>query len=89
MQALSQGRIDVKLNVVRGENGGRILMRLEDSGPGFDHHADSVPMGEGELLSRRGVPLVRELCDFVTYLGRGNIVEAVYSWCEGETGSGE
>ena len=89
LQALSQGRIDVKLNVVRGENGGRILMRLEDSGPGFDHHADSVPMGEGELLSRRGVPLVRELCDFVTYLGRGNIVEAVYSWCEGETGSGE
>ncbi len=70
-------RICIGLNA--GLNDGRLTIRIEDSGKGFDisqMKADVPLVG----FSGRGIPLLRNLCDSVEYLGDGNLVEAVYTW---------
>ena len=60
--------------------GGRFIVRVGDSGQGFD---PEPPVPPEEALLRpwgRGISLVRELCESVQYLGNGNQVEAVYRW---------
>ena len=77
---ICDGRIEIAIKLRRLASGGRVILRIEDSGKGFDiGHAEQM-MAESNHLSRRGIPLVRELADSMTYRGCGNIVEAVYSW---------
>lgn len=60
--------------------GGRLRMRVEDSGPGFDWQrwqANLVPDGS---YSGRGLSLLASLCHSLHFEGRGNIVEANYDW---------
>ncbi len=60
--------------------GGRLVMRIEDSGPGFDFHRIVPATDASRKYSGRGIPLVRELCHALAYHGNGNRVEAVYKW---------
>lgn len=61
-------------------NGGCLTIRIEDSGPGFDYENCNVAVEDNNDICGRGVSLVKTLCDSITHLGRGNIVEAVYTW---------
>lgn len=62
-----------------GNNGGRLVFKIEDSGEGFDYrNTRSTCKNEG--YAGRGIPLVRSLCESVEFSGCGNIVEAVYDW---------
>ncbi|MBK5965040.1 serine/threonine protein phosphatase [Thiocystis minor] len=60
--------------------GGRLKIRFRDSGEGFDQTdwvgAESSPARPWG----RGIALVRELCESLTYLEGGRQVEAVYRW---------
>ena len=38
--------------------------------------AASVPVAS----HGRGIPLLYQLCDHISYSGRGNVVKAVFSW---------
>jgi anti-sigma regulatory factor (Ser/Thr protein kinase) len=58
--------------------GGRLRLRIVDSGPGFD--PESVPAYSAGAASGRGIPLVRSLCSDLRYRGKANDVEAVYEW---------
>ncbi|MEQ6341961.1 MAG: SpoIIE family protein phosphatase [Gammaproteobacteria bacterium] len=80
LAALQQGRIRIDLAHAPYDTGGKLVIRVEDSGPGFDHQKKSFVLNEGTIASGRGIGLVRDLCDSIQFSGSGNIAEAVYFW---------
>ncbi len=77
---ISEGHIRISVQTHPMENGGEVVINLEDSGPGFDFTAYLLEMPEELRPSGRGIRLLLELCDSVTFEPPGNRVEAVYSW---------
>ena len=62
------------------DDGGTLIIRVADSGGGFNHSA-SQGDGKGEqTYSGRGIGLIRTICQSLRYLGDGSEVEAIYSW---------
>lgn len=62
------------------ERGGKLIIQVEDTGPGFDVEASRPDLAANKGNSGRGIPLVRSLCREVAYKGKGNLVRAVYEW---------
>jgi DNA-binding response OmpR family regulator/anti-sigma regulatory factor (Ser/Thr protein kinase) len=58
--------------------GGRIRVQVRDSGAGFDQQ--QTPRTDASQPWGRGINLVRDLCESVTYSRNGTEVEAVYFW---------
>lgn len=60
-----------------------LVIRVTDSGPGFDF-SDYLRQGEsGTAHSGRGIRMVRSLCESVRYRDPGNRVEVVHAWQHG------
>ena len=81
LESLEDGMIKVVVShqPIEG-NAGRLVIRVEDSGEGFDYKNKSAIEREGINNSERGVALVRKLCRSVEFQGAGNRVKAVYEW---------
>lgn len=77
---LQEGYIKLTFEHIPEDNGGKLSIRIEDTGAGFDYRKALPRLRENMTPSGRGIPLVRSLCEDVAYFDRGNIVEAVYSW---------
>lgn len=60
--------------------GGVLLIRVEDSGPGFDYERIQSDVVSTSGYSGRGIALLRNLCTRVEYFDKGNIVEAEFRW---------
>ena len=81
-------RIEIQQIVYQGNSS--LLIRLEDSGRGFDHTGvlsdirNTCKKEQGACLS--GIPLVKGLCQSLHYQGRGNRVEAIVG-CQQNTGA--
>ncbi len=82
LSTLQEGQVKLIINVAHSAGAGAVRIHLQDSGEGFDYQGGGGDASDGELLSRRGVTLVQELCEFVNYQGCGNVVEALYRWSE-------
>jgi len=80
---LDSGTIRFELSHQSEDQGGRLTIRVRDSGPGFEHKPDSAKQSNDSGFWGRGLALVENLCDSVHYLGQGNDVEAVFSWHTG------
>ncbi len=77
---LTKGFIKITCHHAPTDNGGRLVIEVEDSGPGF-HEDDAVSdLDNNEKVYGRGVALVKKLCRSLDYLGNGNRVKAVYDW---------
>jgi len=75
------GWIKMFFKHVPRENGGRLTIKIVDSGDGFDWKTRLHPsLDENMGFSGRGVKLVEALCSEVTFHGRGNRVTAVFDW---------
>ncbi len=63
---------------------GSLIIRVEDSGPGFDFQSKLRELGHTSCLAYhgRGMRLLQNLCRSIEYCGRGNEVEVVFSWSE-------
>ncbi len=61
--------------------GGVITIRVEDSGPGFDHlkYMDKK-LNENTGFSGRGIPLLMKMCKKVGFNESGSAVEVEYHW---------
>ena len=82
LAALRNGEIDILVRHEASASGGRMTIRVQDSGLGFDYgklkNTESMQFNLDH--SGRGVPLLDSFCESVTYHGCGNVVEAVYCW---------
>jgi len=80
IESLESGWLRISLAHTPLESGGRLTLRVEDSGPGFDFSKYETTNADQNMYSGRGIGLVRSLCQELSYLGDGNGVEAVYTW---------
>ena len=76
---LEVGFVRFELSVEQLARRRSILLRIEDSGDGFDY-ANFTPRAEGDALCGRGILLVRDLCESLEYEGNGNIAIARFGW---------
>jgi two-component sensor histidine kinase len=80
---LSEGFVRFHLQIVPEPGGGRLIMRIEDSGQGFDGPAIlRQQMGLGSLCGR-GLFLVRQLSERCTWPADGKGVSVEFSWSGG------
>ncbi len=78
LKTLRQGYIRFKLRLSSSSHAGRLEVVVEDSGPGFDYHQHK--QGVNNLLHGRGIDMVRQFSQSLSYEGRGNIAKAIYVW---------
>ena len=62
------------------DNGGRLVIRVLDSGNGFEFSKVFSAVDDNQEYYGRGIQLVRKLCQEFSYLGKGNCVKAVFEW---------
>jgi CheY-like chemotaxis protein len=79
LDTLDVGSVTFHLDHKPWENGGRLTIRVQDTGPGFDH-GDKDDNHKTAGYSGRGIPLINTMCESVRYLGNGNQVEVVFVW---------
>jgi CheY-like chemotaxis protein len=80
LEALTEGQIRIALRIHQDSNGGYIVIRVEDSGPGFEYNALSKTEAGETLYSGRGLMLVESLVDKLRFFDPGNKAEVIYAW---------
>ena len=82
LESLSAGAVSLYMQHTRLTEGGRLKVRVEDSGDGFDfkHWLNKEPSSVPGGFSGRGIALVSELCESIEYENEGAAVEVVYSY---------
>jgi len=72
----------IKMNIAyepdTDDSPGIFVVRMEDSGEGFDYFKKLPKLEENPAFGGRGIPLLRSLCKNVRYCGKGNCVEIEY-----------
>ena len=79
LKSLTEGWIKIDLEHVSWHHGGKFVVRVEDSGPGFDYRNLDL-FYDNAVFGGRGIYSVRALCGEFAYYGNGNCVRAVYEW---------
>ncbi|MBF6028715.1 fused response regulator/phosphatase [Pseudomonas sp. P115] len=77
---LNCGYIRVRLEVVPTESGGKLTLRIDDSGPGFDVEKVLARPLDLDRLSGRGLSLVRQLSSAVGWSDGGRSVCVEFCW---------
>jgi len=80
MAAMTEGSVEFVFDHRPTEKGGSLLIRVTDSGKGFDYQKNIDNQFKSEGYSGRGIPLIRSICESIEYKGDGNIVEVVIKW---------
>jgi CheY-like chemotaxis protein len=80
LATLDQGFVRFHLQLTPEASGGRLTLRVEDSGAGFDPHAVPAPQPGGLVLCGRGMALVRQLADNCSYSADGRSVSVEFVW---------
>ena len=77
----TQGFVRFEFDSRLTEAGGELVMRVIDSGKGFDWQArQERELSDNDNYHGRGLPLLAGLCKRLEYVGRGNEVIAVLDW---------
>jgi CheY-like chemotaxis protein len=80
---LDKGFVKMEVQTQLTTNGGKMKIRVEDSGQGFDFLTLGLSeKSDSNQLSGRGILLLNELCESVTFHEPGNTVEVVYTWID-------
>ena len=77
---LDSGYVIFNLSVEQESTRRSILLRIEDSGKGFDFENHNPPTTPDMALSGRGILLIKDLCETLEYHGKGNIAIARFGW---------
>ncbi|ARS49510.1 MULTISPECIES: fused response regulator/phosphatase [Pseudomonadaceae] len=78
LAALHEGYVRFHLRMLPEDGGGRLIVRVEDSGPGFD--PGRVMAAGDEALCGRGLALVRQLSDGFHVAPGGQGVSVEFCW---------
>lgn len=90
LMALKKGKVSFSLEHFADNEGGLLVVRVKDSGEGFDIHRKTkekglnehgeVIIGENDDFFGRGLQLIRSLSEKLTLFEPGNEVEVQYRW---------
>jgi len=84
LRNLNEGFVELQLSHHPVPNGGRVIIKIKDSGQGFDitnyYKNRSAEASPKLKFSGRGIDLVEQLCDSLDYQENGTVVEASYVW---------
>ncbi|WP_277398097.1 fused response regulator/phosphatase [Pseudomonas sp. MPFS] len=80
LEELREGFVRVHLQVEPLETGGRLVIRVEDSGEGFDVAAIMARPNDTGRLSGRGVSLIRQMSREAQWADDGRSVRVEFSW---------
>ena len=75
-----EGSVKFVLRHKPEEGGGVLIIRVEDTGKGFDFKGFEKKLSSKEGYCGRGIPLLLGMCRRFEYFGTGNIVEAEFEW---------
>ncbi|MCO4798804.1 MAG: SpoIIE family protein phosphatase [Colwelliaceae bacterium] len=84
LKDLTSGFIDISLAYFPIKSGGKLEVKIKDSGKGFDFtklnkNIDSTK-GSNIELSGRGINLVEQICEHMSFSEAGTLIEASYIW---------
>ncbi len=82
LKNLQDGWINLCLNIEHSETAGRVKIRIEDSGGGFDFSSHTTLDDNNEQLHGRGIVLIQDLSESLNFQVPGNKVDVVYAWKE-------
>ena len=77
---LESGYVSFELFVEQLSKQRYIHLRVEDSGEGFDYENYKPEDEDTTVLSGRGLVLIKNLCESLSYEGKGNIAKASFTW---------
>lgn len=85
---LKQERLDnlttgyIKLTFIHRpyRGGGELVIRVQDTGNGFDKNEVASSISNNEQYSGRGIQLIRQICDSLEYSNGGRQATAIFSW---------
>jgi anti-sigma regulatory factor (Ser/Thr protein kinase) len=77
---LREGHLTLRLTCLVRAGKASLIIRVEDSGPGFDFGAPLPELPVNTATHGRGLLLVRSLCKEVVFHGKGNAVDAIFEW---------
>ena len=77
---LDSGYVIFNLSVEQDSSRRSILLRIEDSGKGFDYDNHNPGGSDDTALAGRGIMLIQDLCESLEYHGKGNIAIARFGW---------
>lgn len=77
---LVEGSVNIEIKHTPLPTGGRLWLRITDSGEGFDHKSFLANKLVKEGYSGRGIPLIREICEDFFFNDKGNQVTACLTW---------
>lgn len=80
LQQQQQGFIRLMFSHASTEQGGRLTIKVTDSGNGFDWRSRQQNLAENQAFSGRGLNLIRTLCSSLFFHGKGNRITATYDW---------
>jgi len=72
-------KLEVRYHADADNRPAKVVVRVEDSGEGFDHQDLPPELGSNRRFSGRGIQLLRSFCSALHFYGRGNCVEAIYT----------
>ncbi len=78
LRALTAGHVRFEFVSRETDVGGYLKIRVIDSGPGFDFAPRAAR--DAGAYHGRGLQLLQQLCDSLTFHGAGNDVEACFRW---------
>ncbi|MCU7874213.1 MAG: SpoIIE family protein phosphatase [Candidatus Thiodiazotropha sp. (ex Lucinoma borealis)] len=80
LHALTEGQIRIGLRIHQVNDGGYIVITVEDSGVGFEFTTLSQNVTNETMYSGRGLMLVKSLCKQLRFFEPGNKAEVIYIW---------
>ena len=79
---LDEGYVRFNLQVQPEQGGGRLIVKVEDSGPGFDVQQVLERQRAAQSLSGRGLSLVRRLTENCYWANDGRGISVEFSWLD-------
>jgi anti-sigma regulatory factor (Ser/Thr protein kinase) len=80
LDTLEDGFIRIDFNIVPAGDGGRLTVRVQDSGAGFDSDRVLAMPPATNQLSGRGLSLVRQLSDRCQWSDDGRTASVEFAW---------
>lgn len=86
LQALEDGFVKIHIKVKADSHKSLLVLRVEDSGDGFDFSRLNYAVDNTNMLYNRGFALLNQLCEKIEFSHGGRVATAYYDWQRGAFG---